>query len=70
MAIKQTTNRFGKKEMSIEIDRLIELLQSHAKQGDRYVSLVTGNYGNYTMGTKQSETDDTLSVMITNEPQM
>lgn len=70
MAIKQTTNQFGKKEMSIEIDRLIEMLEVCVKEGDTHVRLVTGPNGAYTFATCDGENSRMLSVLITNENQM
>lgn len=70
MAIKQTTNKFGKKEMSIEIDRLIEMLEVCVKEGDTHIVLVTGPNGAYTLSSAPKEDSQLHNVLITNESQM
>jgi uncharacterized protein YaiL (DUF2058 family) len=70
MASKQTTNKFGKKEMTIEIDRLIEMLEICVKEGDTHFNLTTGDSGNFTISTTKGEVSQLHSVLITNESQM
>lgn len=70
MAIWQTTNKFGKKEMYVEIDRLIEMLESRVKQGETHVALVTGPNGSYTLSTTPKQDSQLHNVLITNENQM
>ena len=73
MATKHKTDKFGRKEMTIEIDRLIEMLEECVKQGDTHINLVTGdNYGNgnFTLSTTNGEESQLHNVLITNESQM